>query len=133
VAERTGGWDRWDTGAAITFGLLAVGVVALDRSQGSSPWPGLALVLGLGPGSYFLARWTDVRSAAIPALRTRSRPPWPASPDAGPGPSRSQHVGPRPSRRSHQHPHPAPAAHAAVALQEPPATRLDEPPVETFR
>lgn len=29
--------------------------------------------------------------------------------------------------------HPVPAAHAAVAPQEPPATRLDEPPVETFR
>ncbi|GEA86786.1 hypothetical protein [Cellulomonas cellasea] len=66
MAERRGGWDRWDTGAAITFGLLAVGVVALDRAQGSSPWPGLALVLGLGPGSYFLARRTDARSARNP-------------------------------------------------------------------
>ncbi|WP_258725620.1 hypothetical protein [Cellulomonas sp. NS3] len=63
MAERTRGWDRWDTGAAITFGLLAVGVVVLDRAQDRSPWWDLALVLGLGAGSYFLARWTDARTA----------------------------------------------------------------------
>ena len=66
VAERTGGWDRWDTGAAITFGLIAVGVVVLDRVADTSLWPDLAPVLALGPGSYFLARWTDARSARNP-------------------------------------------------------------------
>lgn len=118
MAERTGGWDRWDTGAALTFGLLAVGVVVLDRVGGTSLWPDLAPVLALGPGGYFLARWTDARSARNPrppdtveaavarvaARRARAeqegahRPP--AEQDAAPGPAPAPGTGRARRRRT---------------------------------